>query len=65
MPPSRTSPAASVLAAAKLVVPELLGKLVWRLVLVVAEAARPTKVAAKRAWECMVTLETIDRTLFT
>lgn len=57
---SLTWPAASVWAAARLVVPLDLGKLVCKFVFVDAEAARPAKVAMRKAWVCIALVSRED-----
>ena len=47
IPPSKVAPAAIVLTAARLVIPEEAGKVVWRFVFVVAAAARAAKYAVR------------------
>ena len=54
MPPSKVAPAAMVLTAVKAVVPDGLGKVVWRLVFVVAETARRAREATRRSWVCIM-----------
>lgn len=54
LPPSKVAQAAIVLTAARLVVPEEAGKVVWRFVFVVAAAARAAKYAVRAALAYMM-----------
>lgn len=54
MPPSKVAPAAMVLTAGRLVVPEGVGKVVWRLVLVVAEMTKGAARAMRKTLEVLL-----------
>ena len=62
--PSKVAPAAIVLTAARLVVPEGAGKVVWRFVFVVAAATRATKYAVRAALAYMTNDDSLQNNLF-